>query len=155
MEVLTKMTPVLTYQDFANGRYFIALNERSKSALEAEISYQQNRVFSMLMNEYYSDYNTEPSATKWDKVRELGLHEMLKDFVYLNFRKTSIYSTSVGNKVNDAETSTTADNRQLRQQLETYGNDGAEKYNSIVEWMLEDKTNFPEYTNELLEYKTL
>ena len=109
----------------------------------------------MLMNEYYSDYNTEPSATKWDKVRELGLHEMLKDFVYLNFRKTSIYSTSVGNKVNDAETSTTADNRQLRQQLETYGNDGAEKYNSIVEWMLEDKTNFPDYTNELLEYKTL
>lgn len=148
------MIPVLTYLDFANGRYFIALNDRSKSALEAEISYQQNRVFPLVMTEYfYDDYNANPSATKWNKVRELGLHEMLKNFVYLNFRKTSIYSTSVGNKTNDAETSTTSDNAQLRQQLEGYGNAGADIYNKIVIYMT-NNLDFVDYKNELLPIKT-
>lgn len=155
MEVLTKMTPVLTYQDFANGRYFIALNERSKSALEAEISYQQNRVFEMVMTPtFYDEYNTDPSATKWAKIRELGLHEMLKNFVYLNFRKTSIYSTTVGNKTNDAETSTSSDNAQLRQQLEAYGNAGIDIYNKIVTYMT-NNVDFEGYKNDLIPIKTL
>lgn len=154
-EVLAIMTPVLTYLDFANGRFFIALNERSRSALEAEISYQQNRVFPMVMTDvFYDEYNTNPAATKWNKVRELGLHEMLKNFVYLNFRKTSIYSTSVGNKTNDAETSTNSDNAQLRQQLEFYGNSGADIYNNIVQYMT-NNIDFVGYKNDLLPIKTL
>jgi len=149
------MIPVLTYKDFAVGRFFIALNEKSKSALEAEISYQQSRVFPLVMTEpFYDEYNDDPDAVKWDKIRELGLHEMLKNFVYLNFRKTSIYSTSVGNKTNDAETSVISDNAQLRQELENYGNAGADIYNKIVTYMI-NNVDFEGYKNDLLPIKTL